>query len=52
MEVSAKSNSSKIEMSSTKALGALTGLLAAALVVVTMGWIGSCVYLMRRIKQR
>ena len=35
-----------------KTLGALTGLLAAALVVVTMGWIVSCVYLMRRIRQR
>ena len=34
------------------ALGALTGLLAAALVIVTMGWIVSCVYLMRKNKQR
>ena len=33
-------------------LGALTGLLAAALVVVTMGWILSCVYWQRRNKQR
>ena len=33
-------------------LGALTGLLAAALVVVTMGWIVSCVYWQRRIKLR
>ena len=37
---------------SSEVLGALTGLLAAALVVVTMGWIVSCVYLQRRIKQR
>ena len=35
-----------------EALGVLTGLLAAALVVVTMGWILSCVYWYRRIKQR
>ena len=37
---------------SNEALGALTGLLAAALVVVTMGWIVSCVYWQRRVKQR
>ena len=34
------------------ALGVLTGLIAAALVVVTMGWIVSCVYWQRRNKQR
>ena len=39
-------------ITTNQALGALTGLLAAALVVVTMGWIVSCVYLRRRIKQR
>ena len=33
-------------------LGALTGLLAAALVAVTMGWIVSCVSWKRRNKQR
>ena len=33
-------------------LGVLTGLLAAALVVVTMGWIVSCVYWQRRNKLR
>ena len=33
-------------------LGALTGLLAAALVIVTMGWIVSCVYWQRKNKQR
>ena len=41
-----------IVMSVTKALGVLTGLLTAALVVVTMGWIVSCVYWQRRHKQR
>ena len=33
-------------------LGALTGLLAAALVIVTVGWIVSCVYWQRKNKQR
>ena len=33
-------------------LGALTGLLTAALVIVTVGWIVSCVYWQRRDKQR
>ena len=37
-----------ISMSSYKTWGALIGLLAAALVVVTMGWIVSCVCLVRR----
>ena len=37
---------------SNEALGVLTGLLAAALVVVTIGWIVSCIYLMRRARQR
>ena len=37
---------------SKEALGTLLGLLAAVLVVVTIGWIVSCVYLMRRNKQR
>ena len=41
-----------ISMSSYKTWGALTGLLAAALVVVAMGWIVSCVYLVRRNRQR
>ena len=36
---------------SNKTLGVLTGLLTAALVVVAMGWIVSCVYLLRRFKQ-
>ena len=40
------------EVCSNDAIGVLTGLLAAALVVVTMGWIVSCVYLRRRVKQR
>ena len=35
-----------------KTLRVLTGLLAAALVVATMGWIVSCVYLKRIVKQR
>ena len=39
-------------MSVNKTLGVLTGLLAAALVAVTMGWIVSCVYWQRRNKQR
>ena len=38
--------------STINALGVLTGLLAAALVVVTMGWIVSCVYWQRRDKRR
>ena len=37
---------------SNEALAVLTGLLAAVLVVVTMGWIVSCVYLRRRVRQR
>ena len=36
----------------TNALGTLTGLLATALVVVTMGWIVSCVYWQRKTTQR
>ena len=36
----------------TEALGALAGLLTAALVIITIGWVVSCVYLMRKIKQR
>ena len=36
----------------SKTLGVLTGLLAAALVVVSVGWIVSCVYWQRRITQR
>ena len=39
-------------MTSDKILGALTGLLTAALLVVTMGWIASCVCLVRKFKQR
>ena len=35
-----------------EALGTITGLLTAALVVVTMGWIVSCVYWQRRARQR
>ena len=38
--------------STIETLGVLTGLLAAALVVVTVGWIVSCVYWQRRITQR
>ena len=38
-------------MSITKTLGVLTGLLATALVVVTMGWIWSCVYWQGRMRQ-
>ena len=38
--------------SKTIAMKLLTALLTAALVVVTMGWIVSCVYWQRRIKQR
>ena len=33
----------------TIGMGVLTGLLAAALVVVTMGWFVSCVYWQRRL---
>ena len=39
-------------LTTNQTLGVLTGLLAAALVVVTMGWIVSCVYWQRRNKQR
>ena len=48
-------NSSVTEVAlkhTNKVLGVLTGLLAAALVVVTVGWIVSCVYWQRRITQR
>ena len=38
-------------ITSNKTLGTLTGLLTVALVIVTMGWIVSCVYLLRRFKQ-
>ena len=37
---------------SSEVLVTITGLLAAALVVVTMGWIVSCVYWQRRVRQR
>ena len=39
-------------MTSNKILGALTGFLTAALLVVTIGWIASCVCLVRKCKQR
>ena len=39
-------------LNTTEVLAVLTGLLAAALVVVTMGWIVLCVYLRKRLKQR
>ena len=52
MEVCSETNSAETEASITEALGALTGLLAATLVIITMGWIVSCVYLMRIIRQR
>ncbi len=38
-------------MSTSGTLGALIGLLAAALVVVVTGWIVSCVYLQRKINK-
>ncbi len=38
-------------MSTSVILGALIGLLAAALVVVVTGWIVSCVYLQRKINK-
>ncbi len=38
-------------MSTSVTLGALIGLLAAALVVVVTGWIVSCVYLQRKINK-
>ena len=38
-------------MSTSGTLGALIGLLAAALVVVVTGWIVSCVYLRRKINR-
>ena len=53
-----KSNSTNLNqfsgelMTTNKTLGVLTGLLAAALVVVTMGWIVSCVYWQRRNETR
>ena len=34
------------------ALGTTTGLLTAAVVIVTMGWIVSCVYWQRKVRQR
>ena len=43
---------SEAALKSTEILGVLTGLLATALVVVTVGWIVSCVYWQRRITQR
>ena len=49
---SANTGCAAISSNGVAALGALTGLLAAALVVVTMGWIVSCVYWQRRNKQR
>ena len=39
-------------LTTNKTLGVLTGLLTAALVVVTMGWIVSCVYWQRRNETR
>ena len=39
-------------LNTSEVLGVLTGLLAAVLVVVTVGWIVSCVYLRKRLKQR
>ncbi len=38
-------------MSTSGTLGALIGLLAAALVVVVTGWIVSCVYFQRKINK-
>ncbi len=38
-------------MSTSGTLGALIGLLAAALVVVVAGWIVSCVYFQRKINK-
>ena len=38
-------------MSTSGTLGALVGLLAAALVVVVTGWIVSCVYFQRKISK-
>ena len=52
MEVCCETNSPETEASITEALGALTGLLAATLVIITIGWVVSFVYLMRKIKQR
>ena len=45
-------NQAAIKSCNHETLGALIGLLAAALVGVTMGWIVSCVYWQRRITQR
>ena len=50
--VTLPANEDKNIGSPINALGALTGLLAAALVVVTMGWFVSCVYWQRKNKQR
>ncbi len=41
------SNTQSTVMSTSVILGALIGLLAAALVVVATGWIVSCVYFQR-----
>ena len=41
-----------VVMNVTKASGTLAGLLAAALVIVTIGWIVSCAYWPRKVKQR
>ncbi len=41
------SNTQSTVMSTSVTLGALIGLLAAALVVVVTGWIVSCVYFQR-----
>ena len=56
--VMTKSNSTNLNqfagdlMTANKTLGTLTGLLAAALVMVITGWIVSCVYWQRKNKQR
>ena len=53
VSVNDSSNTSGDIIGSTiNALGVLTGLLAAALAVVIVGWIVSCVYWQRRDKQR
>ena len=45
------SNTQSTVMSTIGTLGALIGLLAAALVMVVTGWIVSCVYLQRKINK-
>ena len=45
-------NQAAIKSCNHEILGALIGLLAAALVGVTVGWIVSCVYWQRKITQR